>query len=82
MNKGEGPIDYESKPSAPAVPRVWGLSRFVWLLIACFCAFVGFAGAFATNGHINSPNDVAFVLAFACLGVVAFVNALRLPWRP
>jgi hypothetical protein len=57
------------------------MSRYVWLLVAGFCAFVEFAGAFAANGRINGWSDVVFVLFFACLGVVAFVNALRAPWR-
>jgi hypothetical protein len=82
MGKTPTPINYEAKPSAPSVPRVWGLSRSVWLMVAGFCAFVEFAGAFATNGRINDGSDVIFVLAFACLGVVALVNALRLTSRP
>ena len=75
------PLNYESKTTAPAVPRVWGFSRNVWLLVAGFCAFVEFAGDFATGGRINGWEDVAFVLVFAIVGVIAFVNALQLLWR-
>jgi hypothetical protein len=75
------PLNYESKTTVPPVPRVWGLSRYVWLLIAGFCAFVEFAGAFATNGRVNGRGDVAFIVVFAVVGVIAFVNALRLLWR-
>ena len=78
---GPEPINYESKAAVPQVPRLWGLSRYVWLLIAGFCGFIEFAGAFATNGRINGWGDVTFVLVFAVLGVIAFINALRLLWR-
>jgi hypothetical protein len=72
------PINYESKPAGPPVPRVWGLTRPVWLLLAAFCSFVEFAGAFATNGRVNGWGDVAFILVFSVVGVTAFINALRL----
>ena len=75
------PINYERKTAEPSVPRVWGLSRPVWLLLAAFCGFVEFARAFATNGRVNGWGDLAFILVFAVLGVMAFVNALRLLWR-
>jgi hypothetical protein len=75
------PIDYESKKVVPEVPRVWGMSRGVWLLVGGFCAFVESAAHFAANGRIQGWGDMVFVLAFACLGVVAFMNALRLLWR-
>jgi hypothetical protein len=75
------PIDYESKEAVPSVPRLWGMPRSVWLLIAGFCAFAEVAGNFATNGRINGWGDIAFVLSFASIGVVAFINALRLLWR-
>jgi hypothetical protein len=64
-------IDYEAKPLAP---RGWGRRRIVWLLLAGFCALAEFAGAFATNG-INGWGDVAFIVVFAVIGVVALVHA-------
>ncbi|MEA2735239.1 MAG: hypothetical protein QOE14_1690 [Humisphaera sp.] len=67
-------VNYEAKPPAS---RTWGLSRPVWLLIAGFCAFVEFAGLFATNGRINGWGDIAFIAVFAALGVVALINAIR-----
>lgn len=75
------PISYESNTAVPPVPRVWGMSRHVWLLVAGFCAFVEFAGAFATNGRVNGWGGVAFIVVFAVVGVIAFMNALRLLWR-
>jgi hypothetical protein len=51
------------------------------LLVAGFCAFVEFAAESATNGRMNGWGDVVLILAFACAGVVAFINALRLLWR-
>jgi hypothetical protein len=71
----EAPIvDYA--PKQPAT-RTWGLSRPVWLLVAGFCAFVEFAGWFATNGRINGWGDIAFIVALAGIGVVALINAIR-----
>ena len=67
-------VDYEPKPPAS---RTWGLSRPVWLLVAGFCAFVEFAGWFATNGRINGWGDVAFFAALPALGLVALINAMR-----
>jgi hypothetical protein len=75
------PIGDESYKAVPAVPRLWGLSRGVWLLVAGFCAFAEFAAAFATNGRMGGWGDVVFVLVFAWVGVVAFINAVRLLWR-
>jgi hypothetical protein len=71
-------LGYEAKLPTP---RVWGLSRPVCLLVFGFCAFTEFAGWFATNGRINGGDDVAFVVVFAGVGVVALMNALR-PIRP
>jgi hypothetical protein len=73
------PLDYERKPPAP--PRVWGLSRHVWLLIFGFCALVELGAEFATNGRINGWGDVLFTLFFAVLGIVALLNAIRALWR-
>ena len=61
--------------------RTWGLSRHVWLLLACFCAFAEFAGSFATNSRISGWGDVAFIVVFAVVGVAALINALRLTRR-
>jgi hypothetical protein len=74
------PIDHESSSAVPA-PRLWGLSRGVWLFVAGFCAFAGFAADFATNGRTGGWGDAVFVLAVAWVGFVAFINALRLLWR-
>lgn len=58
--------------------RVWGLSRPIWVLVAGFCAFAEFAGAFVTNGRIAGWDDIGFITVFAVLGVVALINAMRL----
>ncbi|MFT3788970.1 MAG: hypothetical protein QM770_22825 [Tepidisphaeraceae bacterium] len=57
--------------------RVWGLSGPLWLLVAGLATFVEFAGFFATNGRINSWNDIVFIITVAVLGVVAVINAIR-----
>lgn len=75
------PINYDRKTAGPSATRVWGLSRPVWLLVAAFSGFVEFAGAFATNGRVSGWGDVAFILVFAVVGVMASANALRLVWR-
>lgn len=67
-------IDYEAR--APS-QRTWGVSLFVWLLVAGFCAFVEFAGWFGTNGRTNGLGDIAFIVVFAVVGVAALTNALR-----
>ena len=69
-------LDYD--PSRRRQPRgVWGLSFAVWWLVAGFCEFLELAGNFATNGRINGWDDVAFVIGFAVVGLVAFLNGLR-----
>lgn len=75
------PLSYARKPAVPPVPRLWGLSRLVWLLIAGTCGFVEFAGEVATGGRVNGRSDVAFIVTFAVVGVIALINSLRLLWR-
>jgi hypothetical protein len=54
----------------------WRLSWWIWLSIAAFCAFAEFAGNFSTGGRINGWSDVIFIVAFAFLGLIAFINSL------
>jgi hypothetical protein len=69
-------INYRSETPPPL--RVWGMTWGVWLLIAAFCGFAEFTGAFATGGRVNGRADVAFILIFALIGVAAVITALRL----
>jgi hypothetical protein len=58
------------------------MSRGVWLLVAGFCGFVALVVLSAgMDGRIDGWGDAAFLLAVACAGTVAFINALRLLWR-
>jgi hypothetical protein len=63
--------------------RVWGLSCPVWLLVAGFCAFIEFVAWFATDGFKFgfSWSEMSFVVAFAAIGLVALLNAIRLMWN-
>jgi len=63
---------------APGRTRIWGLSRGVWLLVAVSCTFVELAGLFATAGRATRWSDVLFVTVFSALGLVSFMNAIRL----
>jgi hypothetical protein len=63
------------------VTRVWGISRPIWVIVAGSCAFVEFAGWFATDGRINGWGDVTFVAAFAAIGLIALMNAIRPIWK-
>ena len=76
MSDERRPLDYSAN-LAPRRARVWGMSARVWLLLAGFCAFVEFAGSFATGGRIGGWADRAFIAAVAAVGLVALINALR-----
>ena len=67
-------VDYAPNPPET---RTWGLSRPVWLLVAGFCAFVEFAGWFATNWRMNGWSDIVFIAVLAAIGLVALINAIR-----
>jgi hypothetical protein len=49
----------------------------MWLLVAGFCVFVEFAGAFATNRWIRGWDDVIFNLVFGGGALLAIYNAIR-----
>lgn len=53
------------------------IGHVVWFLLAGFCAFVEFAGSFATNGRINGWGDLSFILVFAFVGLVALIQGFR-----
>lgn len=71
-------LDYA--PQAPTVPRIWGMSRPVWLLIAGFCGFLAFVvWAVPVAGEpAMSRGAMAFVASMTTAGAVALVTALRL----
>ncbi len=78
MESGPPVVEYHAdRPPT----RTWGLSRPVWALVSGFCAFVEFASDFATGGRIGGWGDVVFIVGFAALGLVAFINAVRPPTR-
>jgi hypothetical protein len=70
-------LDYDQTRRRRQPIRVWGLSGVVWWLLAGCCGFLELAGNFATNGRINGWGDVAFVIGFAAIGIIALVNGLR-----
>jgi hypothetical protein len=49
----------------------------VWLLVAGFCAFVQFAGWFATNGRIKGWGDIIFFVVFGAVALIALINVIR-----
>ncbi len=78
MNSQPPTIEYRTDP----VPtRTWGLSRPVWWLVCGFCAFVELAADVATNGRVNGWADIVFIIGFATVGLVSFINAVRPPTR-
>ena len=74
MNAEPPVVDYEAKPPAP---RARGMSRGVWIVVAEVCVVVEFVGWSATNGRINGTGDIAFIVTFAVIGLVALLNTIR-----
>ena len=74
MGTKRPPIEYRAERPPT---RTWGLSRPVWGLVSGGCAVVDLGGELATNGRLNGWADLAFVVAVATLGLVAFANAVR-----
>lgn len=60
-----------------ASTRTWGLSRPLWALVAGFCLLAEAGGQLATGGRLNGWSNILFIIAFAAVGLVAFINAVR-----
>ena len=71
-------LDYESR--APKAVRRFFTPAGSFLL-AGFCAFIEFAGWFATNGRINGWADLSFILVVAFVGLVGLIEGFHCAWQ-